>query len=215
MDKPLMIHLVGYLAASLVHSSEDDEEVVVMTIRPDAGSWRPHNIGITRPEAERLLADLKRLLAATPLLLILFLSVGCSARVQVTTENFSPPPSADKASTIVAVEILTDLSPLDPATEQGQSPKEEKVVVLTGDENTVVNVAGDLHLHQHTHVHLHEAPARNEPPSATVRNEVSPPKRDPGCARLLGEHEERVREWKAMLDAARQGNRFSITGDSK
>lgn len=210
MDKPLMIHLVGYLAASLVHSSVDDEEVVVMTIRPDAGSWRPHNIGITRPEAERLLADLKRLLIATPLLLILFLSVGCSARVQVTTENFSPPQSAERSSTVVAVEILTDLSPLDHA-----APKEENTVELTGNGNTVVIVAGDLHLHQHTHIHRHEAPARIESPPATVRIEFSPPKRDPVCERLLREHEDRVREWKAMLDATRKGNRFSITGDSK
>ena len=38
--------------------------VVILTIRPEPGSWRPHNLGLTLNQAERLRDDLISLLEA-------------------------------------------------------------------------------------------------------------------------------------------------------
>ena len=102
MEKPLTYHEVEYLNSSLAENSITGEPIVLMTIRPDEGEFRAHNVGISRPQAQRLLSDLQRLLIAAPLLLIL-LTAGCSARVEVTQE---PPTSA--TSTAVAVDVLAD-----------------------------------------------------------------------------------------------------------
>ena len=141
MVDPLMFHEVEYLNSSLAENSITGEPLVIITIRPDEGSYRPHNIGLSKTQAQRLLSDLKRLLVATPFLLLLF-TAGCSARLEVTQE---PPTAA--TSTVVAVDVLAkpDVQPEKPA---------------------VVNVAGDLHIHRH--FHLHEEPT-SEPVQVEVK----------------------------------------------
>ena len=142
MEKPKLVHLVDYLSSSLAENPQTGEFVII-TIRPDRDSFRPHNVGILRPQAERLLDDLQRILTATPLLLLL-LAAGCSARVEVTTEQAVPLLSAEKSSTVVAVDVLTDPAPeVIPAQHEPPS-KQEKTVEVTGCHNTVINVTGDL-----------------------------------------------------------------------
>ena len=136
MSQPLMIQEVQYLAASRRHRSQDGQERIVLTIRPDPGSYRPHNVGLTINEARRLLRDLRRLLSATSLLLLLFLAPGCSGRVEVIQEQES---ASEKTSTVVAV----DLS----AGDQQPSPSSPgRGVHITGDGNVAVVVEGDVYL---------------------------------------------------------------------
>ncbi len=134
MPNDLTVHMVEYLSATTCQIGGDDpdeqEEIVCITIRPDEGSFRSHNVGLKNSAAQRLLSDLKRLLNAAPLILLLF--TGCSARVEVTQERSAP---ATKA--VVAVDVLAE----------SDEQKEKPVDVI---------VAGDLHLHRH--IHFHEKP---------------------------------------------------------
>ena len=212
MEAPLIVHVVQHLATSALGPTENGDGILVVTIRPDQHRRRPHNIGLSRTESKRLLTDLKRLLTAAPLFLLLILSAGCSARVEVTSEQVSPPSSVAGTSTVLAVDVLPEPPPPFSVTEKEQSPEERTVVEVTGSHNTVVNVAGDLHIHHDTHIHVYEA---SEPTSKTVKCEVSYPRGDSVCESLRNEHEELVREWMAMMDVVRQRNKFSTTGDSK
>jgi hypothetical protein len=67
MSEPheVAIHTVDYLNAT-GGATEEDGPVVVLTVRPDAGSWRPHNIALTVRKAQRLQADLNRLFRESP-----------------------------------------------------------------------------------------------------------------------------------------------------
>ena len=56
----ILVHEVDYLATT--NAKIGNEPVVVITIRPDLPSFRPHNLSIPRSSAERLLEDLKGLL---------------------------------------------------------------------------------------------------------------------------------------------------------
>jgi hypothetical protein len=96
-----------------------------------------------------VLRDLQRLLTAAPLLPCLILAAGCSASVDVASEQISPPSSAEKSSKVVAVELLIKPSPAAPTVE----PEEEKVVEMTSDWKFMVNAAGDLQRQQHTSAH--------------------------------------------------------------
>jgi hypothetical protein len=136
MSQPLMIQEVPYLAASRRHRSQDGQERIVLTIRPDPGSYRPHNVGLTVNEARRLLRDLRRLLAATSLLLLLSLAPGCSGRVEVFQEQES---AVERTSTVVAVDLSAgDQQPLPPSPGRG--------VQITGDGNVAVVIEGDVYL---------------------------------------------------------------------
>ncbi len=123
MPTHLMVHMVDYVSTSNSRIGGDDPEeqkdIICITIRPDRGSYRPHNLGLPKSQAQRLLSDLQRLLTA-PLILLLF-TAGCSARVEVTQE-----PSASATTTVVAVDVLAD-----------------------PEEPVVINVTGDLHVHLH------------------------------------------------------------------
>lgn len=58
------VHEVEYLAtgAGTTGDPPNEHRIVVITIRPDEGSFRPHNLGIDRSSAKRLLANLQNLL---------------------------------------------------------------------------------------------------------------------------------------------------------
>ena len=141
----LKVHEVQYLSCST--GKIDGEPIVVITIRPDEGSFRPHNLGLVRSQANRLLEDLQRLLAVTPLLLLLM--TGCSGRVDVTTETRTPSETTEtveKLHTSVGIDVLGDRD------EAAESRPEEpsvlpegkvKFVEIDGDENVVVIIESD------------------------------------------------------------------------
>jgi hypothetical protein len=121
---------------------------VIITIRPDRNSYRPHNLAIARSQAERLLADLTTILArSTVCLLLLALAglTGCSADVEVESETTSPRPNtesevltSERSRTAVAVDLFREQGPV--LLEDGK-PVE---VPLGG---TLV-VEGCIHFHQ-------------------------------------------------------------------
>lgn len=49
-------------------TADDGRTVVVLTIRPDQGSWRPHNLSLTAEHFERLRRDLNDLAEESELL---------------------------------------------------------------------------------------------------------------------------------------------------
>ena len=213
------IHLVEYLGTSSANTVEG--EVTVITIRPDADSFRPHNIGLLKSQAERLLDDLQKALGrVAPLFLLALVTAGCSARVDVSTKNSSeeshtkvdiavgkapevaslpvPPPSESEGDPKAAeVCVIANFAML--ANEE--QPKTGKPAEVTGNGNVVINVAGDLRFEQHYHtvIQIEERAERIEPAYEPVRVELERVKMDARCERLLGEHLERVKEWNAMM----------------
>ena len=148
----IQVHEVQYLAAT--NAKIDDKPVVIITIRPDKGSFRPHNLAISRSSGERLLADLKALLSrATVCLLLLALAglTGCSADVKVETESSRPEaqsevPTIERSRTAVAIDLFRDQGPV--LVESGE-PVEMPL------DGTLV-VEGCLHFHEHLHIYLNE-----------------------------------------------------------
>jgi hypothetical protein len=196
--------------------SEAGEQTVVLTIRPDQGSFRPHNVALSRSQAKRLLRSLRAILSQPPLTLLLSLALasaaGCSAEVEVTSEKIAPraalesPPSVieERAKTAVAVSLfdgreeepVEEPSPVEESSADKPQPKPEERVEVTGDRNIVVVVEGDLHQHEHRHLHVHEAPRRTERVEVEIRRyEV-----DERCERLRREYEVKVRELKRLFD---------------
>ena len=194
MEKPVTVHAVGYHASSLLRQTVNGEEIVVVTIRPDAGSWRPHNVGFSRSEAERLLIDLQRLLTVG-MVSVLTLLAGCSVRVE-TRDDIRVPTAVDHSRTVaVEIELAADTE-----SETSEKPRLNEAVVVEPAAVTVVNVSGGIHVseHYHTHVHFHEHPERIYPgqrPASTA----SPQQADPRCEQLRAEHEARVGAWQAMI----------------
>lgn len=152
------------------------------------------------------------------LLLLPLLIAGCSTEVEVSVETRTPYETrehVEKFETKVGVAVLTQQEDPDPASvpddkpvpEQPPTPPEpeEKTVEVSGTANLAMVVEGDLHVHEHFHEHLHlEAPPRSGPKRIEempepVAVEIRRPKLDPECQRLLREHQERVRQWKAMM----------------
>ena len=186
--------------------SHSGEQTVVLTIRPAQGSFRPHNIAISRSQAKRLLKSLRAILRQPPLILLLSLALasaaGCSAEVEVISERSvpraapeSPPPAVEERSkTAVAVSMFDgreEKSVEEPPADEHQPESEEKVEVR-GNANFVIVVEGDLH----RHLHIHEAPHRTERVEVEIRRyEV-----DERCERLRREYEVKVRELKRLFD---------------
>lgn len=237
------IHLVEYLGTTLADTTEG--EVAVITIRPDADSFRPHNIGLLKSQAERLLDDLQRTLGrVAPLFLLVLVASGCSGRLEVGTKT-KRPTEASEVHTAVEIGVLADgnqfpavASPiverespvegdrkaadvsvtanLAMAHGNGEPTRGGKRIEVIGTHNFVVNVAGDLHIHEHTDVHIHEAPQLIESPRKTLRIEVSQPSVDPRCELLLREHEQRVGEWKKTVPECEvRSNESSSLGETQ
>lgn len=51
---------VGYLNTT-AGTIDGVGEVVILTLRPDAGSFRPHNVALTAAQGQKLRSDLNRL----------------------------------------------------------------------------------------------------------------------------------------------------------
>jgi hypothetical protein len=156
-----------YLAATVAENGNTGEQVVVLTIRPDPNQFRPHNIGISQSQAQRLLQDLQQILAATTLLLVLLLGTGCSSKVDVSTER-----SANSESTAVEkfhTKVEIDLENPPKQTPQPPSPSEQLPVPpkATGKavqvEGIAMIVEGDLHFHEHLHLEAHPSQERSAP----------------------------------------------------
>jgi len=80
------------------------EKTVVLTIRPDRGRWRPHNVALSRTQAIRLLKSLRIVLRQSAGLLLLSLILGSAGgcSVKVVTSETGPsvadaPPRPNKA----------------------------------------------------------------------------------------------------------------------
>ena len=196
---------IEYLASTVAQHDHTGEEVVVLTLRSTPDQWQPCNVGITRSQAERLLHDLRRLLVATPLILMLLFG-GCSTRVDVSTERSTGGESAAH-HTEVAVDVLTDQEETPtPSPEPEQPPVStttEKRVEIAGIANFAMVIEGDLHVHEHHHEHLHienrSKPNWRKAKPERIEVEIQRPSPDPECERLRREHLERVREWKAIM----------------
>ena len=141
-DQELKVQEVQFLSIS--NAKIGDEPVTIITIRPDEGSFRPHNLAITRSQAERLFEDLKQLLAVTPILLLLM--TGCSGRVDVTTENRTHSETVEKFHTSVGIDVLGDRdesAESHPKEPSGQSESKVRSVEIAGDGNVVIVIEGD------------------------------------------------------------------------
>lgn len=148
----VQVHEIEYLAVS--NATIGDEPVVIITIRPDLPSYRPHNLGLHRSQAERLFEDLRTLLSRSGVWLLLMALAGltgCSADVEVETQTTSPRPEAEaltteRSRTAVSVDFLRDQGSI--LIEDGQAVE----VPLGG---TLV-VEGCLHIHETLVIYLNE-----------------------------------------------------------
>lgn len=59
MDE-IPVQEVGYLNTT-AGTIDGVGEVVILTLRPDAGSFRPHNVALTAAQGQKLRSDLNRL----------------------------------------------------------------------------------------------------------------------------------------------------------
>ena len=200
-------HAVEYLASTVAENDNTGEEAVVLTLR-NPGQWQPCNLGLTRPQAERLLQDLQRLLAATPILLLLLVGIGCSARVDVATERTGWRLSRREAPherrrglagrqgrdshTVSRTRAATCLGDDGEGSggrrhckfcndRRGRSPYPPSTATLTCTSKRPQNQSG----------------GRSKP--ERIKVEVYTPKIDPECERLRREHEKKVEEWKALM----------------
>lgn len=89
MESRHLVIVVEYLNSSLGHT-ESEGEIAIITIRPDRGSFRPHNVALPIAQAKRLLEDLQRILVPATLAVCVLLN-GCSTRVEVTREQLAHP----------------------------------------------------------------------------------------------------------------------------
>ena len=185
-------HPIAYLSSSFAWNENTGEEIVALTVRSERESFRPYNLGITRSEGERLLKDLQRLLVAAPLLLMLLLGTGCSARVDVATESSNGAESS-AVRTTVEVDVLSEGN----SAPDSSPAQEESVVVEEGEiaesPNFATIVYNNVEIHRHRHEHLH-IEIDHEP-----RRKRTNPERDPECERLRREHEIRMSEWRELF----------------
>ncbi len=146
----------------------EKQPAVVVTVRPEPNSWRPHNLGLTIAQAERLRDDLVSLLEAPAtflLLAVLALATGCSAKVEVSNEiipatqaevdsvpTASPAAALEKHRTAVEIDVLGQREPESEATqvsgEHSATPPKSVLVNMggiqvNGNENSI-----EFHYHR-------------------------------------------------------------------
>ncbi len=152
------------------------------------------------------LPQFQRLLAAKSSLLVALLLCGCSTRVEISFTPTAPGDPTESFSTIVAVDLLTKPEQVPRPRSQPPAPSEAKLpeVEVAGVANFAMIVEGDLHLHTHYHIHLDCLPTDERPASKRNQEKSETEARraeiDPRCERLLREHEQRVEEWKVMME---------------
>jgi hypothetical protein len=141
------------------------------------------------------------------LLLCLAVIAGCTAHVKVERTNGTNTTTTEtKTAEINRTEIAVDLRPPANEPKQPQPPQSSSPTVSAEDTTnvcantvTIVYRGGDTHYHLETNVHAHEP--RYVQHQIVIRPEprTQPPREvDPRCERLRSEHEERVRQWKAI-----------------
>ena len=165
-------------------------------------SFCPRNLGISSSEDERLLQDLQRLLGTAPVLLMLLLGTGCSAKVDVSTEQSSGADTA-KQHTNVELEFLAEQKTApsppparDESSVAAEAPAQEVEVAKVANLAIVVENNVQIHRHRHTHLHVEAAPEPKRPKARPerIRPEISRPEADPECERLRREYEAKVIE---------------------
>lgn len=143
-EKQIYVQRVEFLAAA-PGQAKSGEPTVILTIRPDWGSFRPHNIALSRPQAARLLKSLQRVLRQMAGILVvvtmLASSAGCSADVDLTSQKSL---TDQHARITAAVTLLDRHRPSSmPVADPSQPPT--KTVEVTGNANFVIVVdGGDL-----------------------------------------------------------------------
>jgi len=188
------------------------ESVVVITVRPEPTSFRPHNLALKKTQAVRLLKDLESLLRPTVVVLVAcvaLVAAGCSARVEVEQTNDTDA-TATEATTAdfhrTTVEVDFQPRPPQPVP-QPKPPRvtvtvtpEPQPVIVTGNTLIFNYRAGDMNYTSDVHVHVHEPVQRHVEETVMIRREVHAESRpvDPRCEQLRREHDERVRTWKAF-----------------
>lgn len=208
----IMTQRVELLAVAPAEA-QSGERTVILTIRPDQNSFRPHNIAISRPQAIRLLRSLRSVLRQSASAVLFGLALGslagCTTEVHVTTEKTAPradaetapPATEERVKTDVAVRLLDQGKPspveepssAEPAAAAPPADQKQRVEIV-GDRNSVVIVEGDIHLHRH--VHIHEAPWSERLEIDIPRYDVE---RNERCERLRRDYEAKVRQLQRMF----------------
>ena len=179
----IQVHEIEYLSTSnaKIGDPPNEQEVVVITVRPDQDSFRPHNLSVPRQQAARLCEDLKSVLSRSAVCLLLLLAVsGCSGEVEFEEETTTPIVATEplaqtavtKERTRVAVDLLTDRGMV---MEDGQAIESPLEGVLT--------VNGCLHFHQTLIIHLNEDDRTSERTAIEIVREWA----NEGCERLRRE----------------------------
>lgn len=206
--KPLVTQLVELLGISQATAwPPSTDEVVIITVRPEPNSFRPHNLASKKAQAVPLLRDLERLLRSPAMILLACLaSAGCSARVGVERGSGTDATATETSSTEISrttVELDFQPHPPQPVPQPKPPPvtvtvaPEPQPVIVTG--NNVIFSYREGDTHNETHIHVHDAPQRHVEETAVIRREVQAEPRpvDPRCEQLRREHEELVRTWRA------------------
>jgi hypothetical protein len=204
----VMVQRIEYLGLwpASVTASPAGEKVVIVTVRPDEGSFRPHNLALSEAQAKRLAEDLVSALGrVVSILLIATVATatsGCSTRVEVESAKAAPA-ATERSRTAAEIDLLQSRSPEPVATPKSSEPPPGKPTAQAESPVTISLVfnfrGGDVIRHE-TVVNVHEVPASKAEERVTLpRSTEIVPRRpvDPQCERLRKEHEERIRRWRA------------------
>jgi hypothetical protein len=168
-NSKLNVQMVDLLAVwagdAKVGDATEEEPVVIVTVRPDPGSFRPHNIGLTSEQAQRLCADLASLFETFSSLGVLLLAIlalgftgGCSARYEARDERTAAPANksdrpqnepgavaAEKSAMLVEVDLLRDNAPASkaPAAAPGAESRATGGPINVSGQTVIIIVPGD------------------------------------------------------------------------
>lgn len=137
-----------------VGRSSSDERTVVLTVRVEKEAFTPFDLCLSRKAAIRLLRCLRTVLRQSAGVVLygiaLVSTVGCSGKVELTTERTTQGSADHEAATAmeqqraaIAVRLL-DRQQSAPVEEGPSEPARN--VGVTGNKNCVIVVEGDVHL---------------------------------------------------------------------